>query len=84
MAVPSLPENVKHKITKDGREVTKRFKIEENNIVFKQVKLSDNGFYTISCTQEGEVVAEETLELEVTRSNPPVTERELSNAGEFA
>ena len=67
---PPLADGAKHAFRKsDGSKVTKRFKMENNCITFRKVRLEDSGTYTISCcNDEGEEGRVE-LELEVTKSS---------------
>lgn len=65
--------NIKHTLTKDRKIVTKRFKIKDNVIVFKKVRVSDTGNYNISCRTEDDVLLEENLQLcvKLGREDPP-------------
>ena len=61
---PPLVE-VKHTLKRGGRPTTKRFKVEENQITFQNVREADSGEYVISCCNDDGEEGEESLELEV-------------------
>ena len=63
---PPLPQDVRHTLThQDSTMATKRFKIEKDSVTFRDLRLADSGFYTISCSNSAGLVGKETLELEV-------------------
>ena len=50
---PPLGVNTEHTLkTVDGREVTKRFYVRDNTIIFENVKMEDGGVYIVSCTNK--------------------------------
>ena len=65
---PPLDEGIRHTLTKEGgRAATKRFKVEDDIIIFWRVTETDEGRYSISC--ENDVgVGQATLELMVNSS----------------
>ena len=69
---PPLAEDAKHVLTcSNGDAATKRFRIEEDCITFRNVRLGDSGVYTISCCNEAGLEGKETLELDITPANHP-------------
>ena len=57
-----LPEDARHLVTNQEGELIRRFKVQENCIIFRDVRPTDSGLYTIKCEGwEGEA----TCELEV-------------------
>ena len=69
---PPLAEETKHVLTdENGKAATKRFRIERNHIIFRNVRLGDSGVYTISCRDEAGLEGKETLELDITPASHP-------------
>ena len=64
---PPLAEDTMHTLRKksDGSKTTKRFRVENNHIIFRKVRAGDSGIYTISCYNDDEVMGQEELELVV-------------------
>ena len=69
---PPLAEETKHVLNDENdKAATKRFRIERNCIIFRNVRLGDSGVYTISCRNEAGLEGKETLELDITPADHP-------------
>ena len=67
---PPLPEDVGHTLSKrGGGEVSRRFKVQNNQITFHDVGLEDRGQYIVSCCNEDGDIGEGIVELAVTPVN---------------
>ena len=63
---PPLADDVKHTLaTSEGARVTKRFKIENGSITFRNVTPKDSRVYIISCHNDDGKVGRGEIELEV-------------------
>ena len=50
---PPSDEGVQHTLTREGGvAVTKRFKVDDDSIIFDRVTEADTGMYTISCEND--------------------------------
>lgn len=66
---PPLDEDVKHTLCKEGVALLgRRIKVQSNNIIFRNVRESDSGIYTISCCNDEGIKGEEIFELEISSS----------------
>ena len=65
---PPLTENTTHVITGKMGGIIRRFKVQENCITFRKVKITDTGLYTISCRNAKGLVGTATLKLHILES----------------
>ena len=63
---PPLPEDVRHTLSKEGGgAVSRRFKVQNNQITFHDVALEDRGQYIFSCRNEDGEEGQGVIELKV-------------------
>ena len=81
---PPLADDTEHTLSRRGREdITRRFRIEDNCIMFRKVRVEDSGMYTISCCDDEREVVQATIELEIMPKSEPLTEPAGKRAPKF-
>ena len=75
---PPLPEDVRHTLSKrGGGEVSRRFKVQNNQITFHDVGVEDRGQYIVSCRNEDGDIGEGIVELAVTPVGQPSSQQHV-------
>ena len=76
---PTLPEDVKHNLSmRGGGEVSRRFKVQNNQITFHDVGLEDRGQYIVSCCNEHGDIGEGIVELAVIPIGQPSSRQHMT------
>ena len=77
---PPLPEDVRHTLSKrGGGEVSRRFKVQNNQITFHDVGVEDRGQYIVSCCNEDGDTGEGIVELAVTPVSQPSSQQHMTS-----
>ena len=61
-----LPDDIKHSVYSDDGKLIRRFKASGNEIILRDVEVSDSGVYTICCRDPNGLEGKATFELKVT------------------
>ena len=70
---PPLTENTRHVVAAEKGGIVRRFKVQDNCIIFRKVRTTDTGSYTISCSNPKGLEGKATIELDISE---PASESE--------
>ena len=70
---PPLTENTRHVVTAEKGGKVLRFKVQDNRIIFRKVRTTDTGSYTIRCRNAKGLEGKATIELDISE---PASESE--------
>ena len=73
---PPLTEDTRHVVTAEKGGKVLRFKVQDNRIIFRKVRTTDTGSYTIRCHNPKGLEGKATFELEISESAGKLASRQ--------